>query len=41
MSQRAEKESFFPKGAIATFVAMIVFYVGLWSVIYVIMAQRG
>ena len=41
MSQRAENESFFPKGAIATFVAMIAFYAVLWSVLYFIMAQRG
>ncbi len=41
MAQRAEDESFFPKGAIATFAAMIAFYVVLWSILYLIMAQRG
>ncbi len=41
MALQDEDESFFPKGAIATFVAMIAFYVVLWSVLYFIMAQRG
>jgi hypothetical protein len=41
VSQREEDESFSPRGAIATFVAMIAFYAVLWSVLYLIMAQRG
>ena len=41
MSQRRENESFFPSGAIASFVAMIVFYVGLWLTLYLLMAHRG
>ena len=41
MTQRQEPESFFPAGAIASFVAMIVFYVGLWLTLYLLMAQRG
>jgi hypothetical protein len=41
VSQRAEKESFVPKGAIATFVAMVAFYAVLWSILYLVMAQRG
>jgi len=40
MSQPVGNESFFPRGAIATFVAMIAFYVVLWSVLYFIMAGR-
>jgi hypothetical protein len=41
MSQRPDHESFFPRGAIASFLAMVVFYVGLWLTLYVLMAQRG
>jgi hypothetical protein len=41
MSQRREQESFFPSGAIASFAAMIVFYVGLWFALYFLMAHRG
>lgn len=41
MSQRQEQESFFPSGAVASLVAMIIFYVGLWSALYLLMAHRG
>ena len=41
MSQQREPESFFPRGAIAAFVAMIVFYVGLWFALYLLMAHRS
>jgi hypothetical protein len=34
-------EPFFPRGAIAAFVVMLVFYVGLWWALYVIMAARS
>jgi hypothetical protein len=32
---------FFPRGAIAFFVLMGVFYASLWLAMYVLMAQRG
>jgi len=41
MSSPRESESFFPTGAIAAFVAMVVFYAGLWLGLYLLMAQRG
>ena len=41
MSEQREPESFFPSGAIASFVAMIVFYVGFWAALYLLMAHRG
>ena len=41
MEQRRENEPFFPSGAIASFLAMIVFYIGLWLALYLLMAQRG
>ena len=42
MSQSSQGEpSFFPKGAIAFFVAMILFYAVFWSAMYSLMAQRG
>jgi len=41
MSQRPEHDPFFPSGAIASFLAMIVFYVGLWFALYLLMAQRA
>jgi hypothetical protein len=41
MSQGREQDSFFPRGAIASFVAMIVLYIGLWFALYLLMAYRG
>ena len=32
---------FVPRGAIAFFIAMGMFYAGLWLALYVLMAQRG
>ena len=34
-------EPFVPKGAIAFFVAMLVFYVALWFGLYALLVQRG
>lgn len=36
-----EKETFFPTGAVASFVVMILFYVGVWFTLYFLMAHRG
>lgn len=36
-----EKDSFFPRGAIAFFAAMMLFYAGLWALIAAIMVGRG
>jgi hypothetical protein len=33
--------SFFPQGAIAFFVFMIVFYAGFWFAMFALMAARG
>lgn len=41
MPQRSEHEPFFPSGAIASFVAMIVFYTGFWFALYFLMAHRS
>lgn len=41
MAEQREPESFFPSGAIASFVAMIVFYGGFWAALYLLMAHRG
>ncbi len=41
MAQEPDHQSFFPSGAIASFLAMIVFYVGLWFALYFLMAHRG
>jgi hypothetical protein len=37
----SQSASFFPRGAIAFFILMGVFYAGLWCAMYVLMAQRG
>jgi uncharacterized membrane protein YiaA len=34
-------DPFVPTGAIAFFVAMLVFYVGLWFGLYALLVQRG
>jgi len=36
-----EEAAFFPRGAVAFFAAMIVFYAALWFVIFAIMVSRG
>lgn len=41
MSQGPDHQPFFPSGAIASFLAMVVFYIGLWFALYLLMAQRG
>jgi len=41
MTDKHENDSFFPRGAIASFVAMIVFYAGLWVTLYLLMAHRS
>ena len=41
MSQQPDHESFFPSGAIASFVVMILFYVAFWFALYLLMAHRG
>ena len=38
---RSQSVAFFPRGAIAFFVLMGVFYASLWLAMYVLMAQRG
>jgi hypothetical protein len=41
MSDKREPESFFPSGAVASFVTMIAVYVGIWFTLFFLMAQRG
>ena len=41
MSERRDHESFFPTGAIASFIAMILFYTGFWFALYFLMAHRS
>ncbi len=41
MARRPEDETFFPSGAVAFFVVMVVFYVGFWFALYALMAQRS
>jgi hypothetical protein len=35
------KKEFFPKGAIASFAAMIAFYLVLWFALFAVMVSRG
>jgi len=41
MPDPSQSASFFPRGAIAFFVVMGLFYAGLWFTMYFLMAQRG
>jgi hypothetical protein len=41
MSPAEPKETFFPRGAIASFIAMIVFYAVFWLGMYLLMASRA
>jgi hypothetical protein len=41
VARRSEDEPFFPSGAVASFAVMIVFYLGFWFAMYLLMAQRG
>jgi hypothetical protein len=36
-----DSEAFVPRGAIAFFAAMIVFYVTFWVALYALLVQRG
>jgi Cytochrome c oxidase subunit IIa family len=38
---RDESDAFVPKGAIAFFVAMLVFYIAFWFGLYALLVQRG
>ncbi len=38
---QTDEAPFFPRGAIAFFVLMVLFYAGLWSAMYYLMVQRG
>lgn len=38
---RQDVDPFVPKGAIAFFAAMIVFYVAFWFGLYALLVQRG
>lgn len=40
MNDKDEAKSFYPKGAIAFFAVMTVFYLGLWLVFYMILVGR-
>jgi len=37
----SKEPQFFPRGAIAFFVAMMVFYVAVWALVASIMVSRG
>lgn len=39
-SDSLEKESFFPKGAIAFFVALLLFFAAVWLFVYGLMIYR-
>jgi hypothetical protein len=41
MPQTSQNEPFFPRGAVASFVVMIVFYIGLWCALYFLMVHRS
>jgi len=41
MADRSQGDVFFPRGAIAFFISMGVFYAAFWMAMYVLMAQRG
>jgi hypothetical protein len=34
-------EKFFPKGSIAFFLLMIIFYAVIWLLVYIVMLKRG
>lgn len=35
------KERFFPRGAIASFIGMVVLYILIWVVVYLVMIARS
>jgi len=41
MEQDPAPDKFFPSGAIAFFIALLVFYAALWLVIYGVMVARS
>jgi hypothetical protein len=41
MPENDERSAFFPRGAIASFVAMALGYAGLWFAMYFLMTHRG
>ena len=41
MSQSNPNDPFFPRGTIASFIAMVIFYSGFWLALYLLMAHRG
>ena len=41
MPEPNERDTFFPRGAIASFVVMVLFYAAFWFVMYALMAHRG
>jgi hypothetical protein len=41
MAERPDHDSFFPAGAIASFIAMILFYTSFWFALYFLMVYRG
>lgn len=41
MNEKHEHEEFFPSGAIAFFIFMMVFYAVLWFMIYWVLLERG
>jgi hypothetical protein len=41
MLNQSQSATFFPRGAIAFFVLMGLFYAGVWFAMYFLMAQRG
>ena len=41
MEPLENQQSFFPRGAIASFALMLVFYAALWLMLYLVMTARG
>ena len=41
MPERSQPDAFLPRGAVAFFVVMGVFYAALWFAMYLLMVQRG
>jgi hypothetical protein len=40
-NERSADAAFFPRGAIASFAAMVLFYAALWFLLFALMAGRG
>jgi hypothetical protein len=41
MAAKDDRAVFFPRGAIASFLVMVLFYAGLWFAMYFLMTHRG